>query len=119
MMKGIILCYLLVLGVTPTAGSYGTKGKSFPELLDALLHDGRVINIQDNDLDKPTTETIPSNKDDDDSIAEIQGVFNVLAQAEMERAKLADRIDSHHALVQFWKGLVKSLKDFGIKERAT
>ena len=118
MMKEIMLCYLLVftvvLGVTLTAahGSYGTKGNSFPELLDALLH-GRVINIQDNDSDKPTTEAIPSNEDDDDSIAEIQGVFNVLAQADMERAKLAGRINSHHALVQFWTGLVKSLWNKG------
>ena len=86
----------MVLGATLTAGSYDTKGNSFPGLLNALLH-GRVINIQDNDSDKPTTEAIPSNKDDDDSIAEIQGVFNVLAEADMERAKLVERIDSHHA----------------------
>ena len=116
MMKGIILCYLLaftvVLGATLTAGAYGTKENSFPELLNALLH-GRIINIQDDDSDKPTTEAIPSNEDDDDSIAKIQGVFNVLAQADMERAKLAGRMTSHHALVQFWTGLVKSLWDKG------
>jgi hypothetical protein len=90
------------LAVSLAAGAYATK--SLPKLLDALLN-CRIINIQDDD--KPTTEAIPSNEDVD-SIAEIQGVFNVLAQADMERAKLVGRKNSH-ALVQFWTGLVKSL----------
>ncbi len=92
------------LSLSLAAGAYGTK--DFPRLLDALLN-GRIINIQDDDSDKPTTEAIPSNEDGD-SIAEIQGVFNVLAQADIERAKLVGHKNSH-ALVQFWTGLVKSL----------
>jgi hypothetical protein len=92
------------LAVSLAAGAYGTK--SLPKLLDALLN-GRIINIQDDDSEKPTTKAIPSNEDVD-SIAEIQGVFNVLAQADMERAKLVGRKNSH-ALVQFWTGLVNSL----------
>lgn len=101
-MKGIILCYLLLstvgIGATLTAGAYGVKG--LPKLLNALLH-GRIINIQDDDLDKPTTEAIPSNENDEDSIAKIQGVFNVLAQVDMENAKLMGGKNSY-ALVQFW-----------------
>ena len=104
-MKGIILCYLLLstvgIGATLTAGAYGVKG--FPKLLNALLH-GRIINIQDDDLDKPTTEAIPSNENNEDSIAKIQGVFNVLAQVDMESAKLMGGKNSY-ALVQFWGNL--------------
>ena len=52
-------------------------------------------------MDKPTTEAIPSNENDEDSIAKIQGVFNVLAQVDMENAKLMGGKNSY-ALVQFW-----------------
>ena len=71
------------IGATLTAGAYGEKG--IPKLLDALLH-GRIINIQDDGLNKPTTEAISSNENDEDSIAKIQGVFNVPAQVDMESA---------------------------------
>ena len=119
-MKGIILCYLLLstvgIGATLTAGAYGVKG--LPKLLDALLH-GR---IQDDDLDKPTTEAIPSNEDDEDSIAKIQSVFNVLAQVDMEGAKLMGGKNSYKLMEilgkSLWntgKGLLKEF--FGCKEQ--
>ena len=54
-----------------------------------------IINIQDDDLDKPTTKAIPSNENDEDSIAKIQGVFNVLAQVDMESAKLMGSKNSY------------------------
>ena len=119
-MKGIILCYLLLstvgIGGTLTAGVHGVK--VLPKLLDALLH-GHNNNyyyqhIQDDDLDKPTTEAIPSNEDDEESIAKIQGVFNVLAQVDMamESAKLMGGKNSY-ALVQLMKTLGKALWNTG------
>ena len=80
-MKGIIACYLLMstmgLGVTLTAGAHSTK--DYAKLADALLN-GRIISMQDDDSYKPTTTPEPSPSNEDvDSIAEIQGVFNVLA----------------------------------------
>ena len=47
---------------------------------------------------------------DDDDLADIQGIFNVLAQVEMERAK---EMDDKSATAQFWKMLGKTLWNAG------
>ena len=108
MKKGIIACYLLMstmgFGVTLTAGAYSTKDDA--KLADALLN---IVSMQDDDSYKPTTKKSQSNENVD-SIAEIQGVFNVLAQVDLERAKLMGRKNS---LIPFWTGLVKSLWNKG------
>ena len=106
-MKGIIAFYLLIstvgLGVTLTAGAYGKN--DYSKLVDALLN-GRVLNMQ-NDISqyKLTTKTDSSNEKEE-SIAEVQGIFNVMAQVDLERAKLKN---SDALIQEFWSGLVRSL----------
>ena len=88
-MKGIIGFYLLIstvgLGVTLTAGAYSQN--DYSKLVDALLN-SRDLSMQ-NDISqyKLTTKTDPSNEKEE-SIVEVQGTFNVMAQVDLERAKL-------------------------------
>ena len=106
-MKEIIAFYLLIstvgLGVTLTAGAYSQN--DYSKLVDALLN-GRVLSMQ-NDISqyKLTTKTDPSNEKEE-SIAEVQAIFNVMAQVDLERAKLKN---SDAFIQKFWSGLIKSL----------
>ena len=47
----------------------------------------------------------PSNEKEE-SIVEVQGIFNVMAQVDLERAKLKN---SDALIQEFWSGLVRSL----------
>ena len=83
--------FIVGLGQTPAAGEYSVK-----ELADALLSnqgDGQHMN---------------SGNEDVDNMAEIQGIFNVMAQVELERAKLMGSNS-----IPFWTGFVRGLWNKG------
>ena len=86
-MKIVITCFLLsTIGLT-----YGTSIKAWPFLIYSQLNGGQ----QDDSTEMKTA---------DDDIADLQGVFNILEEIEMERAKQMQENDDS-AMAQFWAGL--------------
>ena len=110
-MKGIIAFYLLIstvgLGVTLTAGAYGKN--DYSKLVDALLN-GRVLSMQNDISQYKLTTKKDSSNEKEESIAEVQGIFNVMAQVDLERAKLKN---SDALMQEFWSGLIRTLWNKG------
>ena len=79
----------------------GYSVNDYTKLADALLNNH--ISIQDDGQD-----TTDSGNEDVDNLAEIQAIFNVMAQVELERAKLMDS-----NVLSFWTGFVRDLWNKG------
>ena len=99
-MKILIACFLLsIVGLSfATPYYYPLGGYKYTALLKSLA------NTQQGEL--PETES----DDGDDNIADLQAIFNVMAQIDIEKAKA---IEDKSAMAQFWKKFRKTLYNAG------
>ena len=95
-MKILIACFLL----STTALTYARYPITllpinYKELFEELINKAKHVSAEV--------------ESDDDDITDLQGIFNVLQQIEMEEAKQMQNDDDNSATSQFWKGLGKVL----------
>ena len=109
-MKILIICFLLsTLGLTFAVPAFNLDSFLQPRSskeqnkneVSALL---QVLASTENDQDTDDDE-------DDGTVANLQGLFNVMAQVEVEKAK--QQQDKNVAMVQFWGGLGSVLWNAG------
>ena len=95
-MKTLVACFLLST-LALTYAKYPLP-MNYKELFEELI----------NKAEHASAEV----ESDDDDITDLQGMFNVLEQVEMEKAKQM-QYDDNNANAQFWGGLGKTLWKYG------
>ena len=110
MVRGIIAVCLLLSTMGPTvtlAAAYNVNTQESSKLADVLFNSH--ASMQDDSFQDQTK----MNFNTADNIAKIQGIFNVLAQVDLESAKVKDSDNDNS---QLWKGVSKFIwkagKDF-------
>ena len=98
-MKTLIACFILsIVGLsfaTPYRYPFGYKSTALLESL-ANAEQGKLSEAEDDD--------------GDDNIADLQALFNVMAQIDIEKAKA---MEDKSAMAQFWKKFRKTLYNAG------